>query len=164
MSKPGPQSVEAENRAPASRAPRALMGTYSRNLDPKRRLTIPSVWRAALGPDFVYVMPDPKRRCLQLLAQDAMEARIAKYREMALGDAEINAALDAIGAASELLEFDVQGRIRINDDLLAYANLKGSVVLKGGVRMATIWPAEKSEEDISTRVEKLGDALAKLNF
>ena len=140
------------------------MGTFARSLDPKRRLTIPSVWRAALGPDFVYVMPDARRRCLQLIPRDVMEARLAKYQEMALGDPAVNDALDAISAASEMLEFDVQGRIRINDELLAFAGLKGSVVLKGGFRMATIWPAEETGEDMERRVAKLGDAMAKLGF
>ena len=146
------------------RRPAALMGTFARNLDPKKRLTIPSVWRAALGPDFVYVMPDPRRRCLQLVPRDVMEAKLARYQEMALGDPAVNDALDAIGAASEMLEFDVQGRIRINDELLAFAGLKGSVVLKGGFRMATIWPAEETGEDMERRVAKLGDAMAKLGF
>ena len=140
------------------------MGTFARSLDPKKRLTIPSVWRAALGPDFVYVMPDARRRCLQLIPRDVMEARLTKYQEMALGDASVNDALDAISAASEMLEFDVQGRIRINDELLAFAGLKGSVVLKGGFRMATIWPAEETGEDMERRVAKLGDAMAKLGF
>lgn len=159
MSEQGRQNAEA-----AVRRPTALMGTFARSLDPKRRLTIPSVWRAALGPDFVYVMPDARRRCLQLIPRDVMEARLAKYQEMALGDPSVNDALDAISAASEMLEFDVQGRIRINDELLAFAGLKGSVVLKGGFRMATIWPAEETGEDMERRVAKLGDAMAKLGF
>ncbi len=147
-----------------NRRPSALMGTFARNLDPKKRLTIPSVWREALGPDFVYVMPDTQRRCLQLIPRDVMEARLAKYQEMALSDPDINDALDEIGAVSEMLEFDVQGRIRINDTLLAYANLKGSVVLRGSFRMATIWPGEEKPESMEDRVAKLGAAMAKLKF
>lgn len=93
-----------------------------------------------------------------------MEAKLAKYQELALGDAEVNDALDAISAASEMLEFDVQGRIRINDALLEFANLKGSVVLKGGFRMVTIWPEETATEGTEERVAKLGAAMAKLKF
>lgn len=159
MSELGKQSIEMTNRRPS-----ALMGTFERSLDPKKRLTIPSVWRSALGPDFVYVMPDARRRCLQLIPRDVMEARLAKYQELALSDPDVNAALDEIGAVSEMLEFDVQGRIRINDELLAYANLKGSVVLRGSVRMATIWPAEEDSGNMEDRVAKLGAAMAKLKF
>ena len=135
MSEPGRQSVETTNRRPT-----ALMGTFARSLDPKKRLTIPSVWRAALGPDLVYVVPDPRRRCLQLVPRDVMEAKLAKYQELALGDAEVN------------------------DALLDFANLKGSVVLKGGFRMATIWPEEAVAEGTEERMAKLGAAMAKLKF
>ena len=112
----------------------------------------------------VYVMPDPSQRCLQLIPREAMEARLAELQQRALGDAELNAALAAIGAASELLEFDVQGRIRINDELLAYANLKGAVELRGSLRMATIWPCEDKPIDMAARVADLGAAMAKLGF
>ena len=107
------------------------MGTFARSLDPKKRLTIPSVWRAALGPDLVYVVPDPRRRCLQLVPRDVMEAKLAKYQELALGDAEINDALDAISAASEMLEFDVQGRIRIN-------GRKKEIIIRGGENISAV--------------------------
>lgn len=159
MSELGTQSTEKVNRRPT-----ALMGTFERNLDPKKRLTIPSVWREALGPDLVYVVPDNRRRCLQLFPQEVMEAKLAEYRAMALSDPEINDALDAICAVSEMLEFDVQGRIRISDDLLAFAGLRGSVVLKGSLRMATLWPKVDEQVGIEERVAKLDAAMAKLNF
>ena len=159
MSDKGTQSVEKTIGRPI-----ALMGTFERNLDPKKRLTIPSVWRDALGPDFVYVMPDTARRCIQLIPRGVMEARLAKYQELALGNPEINEVLDAIGAVSEMPEFDVQGRIRISDKLLAFANLKGSVTLKGSVRMATIWPAEEKSGNMEEQVAKLGAAMAKIQF
>ena len=148
----------------ATRRPTALMGTFARSLDPKKRLTIPSVWRAALGPDLVYVVPDARRRCLQLVPRDVMETKLAAYQETALGDPEVNDALDAISAASEMVEFDVQGRIRINDALLEFAHPKGAVVLKGGFRMVTIWPEETTRAGIEERVAKLGAAMAKLKF
>ncbi len=147
----------------AAGRPKSLMGTFDRNLDPKKRLTIPSAWRAVLG-DFVYVMPDAERRCLQLVPRDVMDARLEKFQEAALSDPELNKALDDIGSVSEMLEFDVQGRIRINDELLAFANLKGSVVLKGSVRMATIWPAEEKPESLESRIAKYSAAAAKLKF
>lgn len=140
------------------------MGTFERTLDPKKRLTIPSVWRDALGPDIVYVVPDARRRCLLLFPREAMEAKLEQYREMALSDPELSDQLDEISSVSEMLEFDVQGRIRINDTLLAFAGLSGSVVLKGGLRMATIWPAGSVSESIEERIKKAGAAMAKLKF
>lgn len=159
MSELGKQSAEKANRRPT-----ALMGTFERNLDPKKRLTIPSVWRDALGPDLVYVVPDSRRRCLQLFPQEVMEAKLEEYRAKALSDPDVNDMLEAISSVSEMPEFDVQGRIRISDELLAFANLKGSVVLKGSFRMATLWPKAEESAGIEERVAKLGAAMAKLNF
>ena len=159
MSEPGKQSTVEVNKRPI-----ALMGEFPRNLDPKRRLTIPSVWRAALGPDFVYVLPDVQRGCLRLIPRDTMETRLAELAERALGDPELNEALEKIGSSSEMLEFDVQGRIRISDKLLAFAHLKGSVVLKGSIRMATIWPGEEKSSEQMGDLDELGAAMKKLNF
>ena len=159
MSELGKQSVEKADRRSI-----ALMGEFVRNFDPKRRLTIPSVWREALGPDLVYVVPDATRRCLQLIPREMMEMRLEKYRELALADPEINEALEAISSASDTVEFDVQGRIRIKDPLLEYAGLTGSVLMKGNFRMVTLWPAEKESLGMEERVAKLGAAMAKLKF
>lgn len=160
MSEPGKQSTENAVKKGAI----ALMGRFDRTLDPKKRLTIPSVWRDALGPDCVYVMPDTQRPCLQLIPKDMMESRLDELKKQPISSAELNALLDAIGENSEMLEFDVQGRIRISDRLLAYAKLKGAVVMKGAVRMATIWPAEETPAESAVDVAKLGAAMAKLQF
>ena len=162
MSELGTQSLGGGNAGPV-----AFTGFYVRPFDKKKRLTIPSVWRDALGPDSVYVLPDPNNRSLQLLPKAMLEARLAELQKQPISDSRINAMLDAIGAASELVEFDVQGRIRIKDELLAYAHLdvKGSVEFRGSVRMVTIWPsAEKSEDDMDTRVERMGAAMAALGL
>jgi DNA-binding transcriptional regulator/RsmH inhibitor MraZ len=162
MSELGHQSLEMKKSRPI-----ALMGRYLRPFDQKRRLTIPSVWRDALGPDSVYVLPDPQRRILQLIPKGMLEARLEELQRQPISDAKVNEMLDAIGAASELVEFDVQGRIRIKDELLAYAHLdvKGSVECRGSVRMVTIWPAaEKTGDDMETRVERMGAAMASLGL
>ena len=140
------------------------MGKFVRNFDPKKRLTIPSVWRDALGPKCVYVMPDTQNHCLQLIPKDMMESRLAELQRQPISNVQLNALLAAIGENSEMLEFDVQGRIRISDRLLAYANLKGAVVMKGSIRMATIWPAEETPAEAAVDVAKLQSAMAALNF
>lgn len=159
MSTPDTQSAEK-----ARRRPRVLTGVHNRVLDPKKRLTIPSVWREALGGDYVYVMPETQNHCLQLVPADMMEARLEKLQNESLGDKRLNALLGRIAEVSEVLEFDVQGRIRIGDKLLKYADLKGAVVLKGSFRTATIWPAERCME--STEVEEAGldEAITELGF
>jgi MraZ protein len=132
----------------------ALMGEFVHALDPKKRLTIPSEWRRAMGnPDFVYVMRDRNGKCLNLLPKAEMEMLLAKLRQKALFDPALTKAAMLIGANSEQLMIDVQGRIRISDKLLQFANLTTTVVMAGSVRMAKLWNseayAEESQADLS---------------
>ena len=121
----------------------ALMGEFEHALDPKKRLTIPSEWRRAMGdPDFVYVMRDRNGKCLDLLPKAEMETLLEKLRQKALFAPALTKAAMLIGANSEQLMIDVQGRIRISDKLLQFANLTTTVVMAGSVRMAKLWNAE----------------------
>ena len=143
----------------------SLVGRFDHALDPKKRLTVPSEWRMALGsPEFVYVMPDAEKKCLNLIPREVMEARVAELQGAALMDDSLNAALQVIGESSELLQFDVQGRIRICDKLLAYANLNGTVAMVGAFRMAKLWNPKALGSCDKVEASKLKAAVAKLKF
>ncbi|MBP5286156.1 MAG: hypothetical protein ILO34_08650 [Kiritimatiellae bacterium] len=117
-----------------------LVGRHDHALDPKKRFTIPSEWRTSMGlPLYVYVMPDRKEKCLNLIPPAEMESRLERLREKALFDPALNAAYEAIGAASEQLCLDCQGRIRVSDKLLQFANLTTTVAMVGSVRMIKLW-------------------------
>ena len=131
----------------------ALVGRFDHALDPKKRFTIPSEWRALMGnPSYVYVMPDPSEPCLDLVPVAEMESRLEKMREKALFDPSANRAHQTLGSVSELPSLDVQGRIRISDKLLQFANLTTTVAMLGSVRMIKLWnpkavaPAEKVDQ------------------
>ena len=68
------------------------------------------------------------------------------------------------GESSELLQFDVQGRIRICDKLLAYANLNGTVAMVGAFRMAKLWNPKALGSSDKVEASKLKAAVAKLKF
>jgi len=120
-----------------------LVGRVDHALDPKKRFTIPSEWRAVMGdPEYVYVMPDRTEKCLNLIPRAEMEARLEKLREKALFDPALNRALQAIGANSEQLMLDVQGRIRVCDKLLQFANLTTTVAMVSSVRMIKVYNPE----------------------
>ncbi len=126
-----------------------LVGRFDHALDPKRRLTIPSVWRKAMGnPDFVYAMPDREQRCVNLMPKAEMDVLLGKIRERALFDPALNRVFQVIGSMSEQLDLDVQGRIRVSDKLLQYANLTTTVAMVGSLRMIKLWdPAVLSPAD-----------------
>ena len=136
MSKAGKQIV-AESTGTTSGV---LVGRVDHALDPKKRFTIPSEWRAVMGnPDYVYVLPDGTSPCLNLVPKAEMEARLEKLREKALFDPALNRALQTIGANAEQLPLDIQGRIRVCDKLLRFANLTTTVAMVGSVRMIKLW-------------------------
>ena len=164
MSKVGNQSV-AESTVEERADSMLLVGRKEHNLDPKKRLTIPSDWRADLGgTGFVYVMADPFDRCLNLVPQAEMESRLEKLRQKALFDPALARHLQVIGANSEKLEFDVQGRIRICDRLLRFANLTTTVAMVGAVRMIKLWDPAALEPEGEVSQASLRDAVAATGF
>ena len=149
MSKEGKQSV-AESTVVSTGG---FVGRYDHALDPKKRFTIPSEWRKLMGdPEFVYVMPDPVERCVNIIPAVEMESRLAKLRERALFDPALAPVLEKIGSSSEMPTLDVQGRIRISDKLLQFANLTTTVAMVGAVRLIKLWdpaalaPADKVDQ------------------
>ena len=156
MSKKVVQSV-AESMSAESNA---VTGEFERTLDPKKRLTIPSEWRRAMGdPDFVYVIRDRNGKCLDLLPKAEMESLVEKLRRKALFDPALTKAGMIIGANSEQLMIDVQGRIRISDKLLQFANLTTTVVMAGSVRMAKLWNPEDYAAETSGSLSDFNAAL-----
>ena len=143
----------------------ALVGRFDHALDPKKRFTIPSEWRALMGnPQYVYVMPDPKEKCLDMVPVAEMEVRLAKLREKALFDPAANRALQTIGSVSELPTLDIQGRIRISDKLLQFANLTTTVAMLGSVRMVKLWDPKSLAPAETVDQEALASALADVEF
>ena len=161
MSKVGNQSV-AESTVVSTGG---FVGRYDHALDPKKRFTIPSEWRKLMGnPEFVYVMPDPEKRCVNIIPAVEMEARLAKLRERALFDPALAPVLEKIGSSSEMPTLDVQGRIRISDKLLQFANLTTTVAMVGAVRLIKLWDPAALEPADKVDQAGLREALAVAGF
>jgi division/cell wall cluster transcriptional repressor MraZ len=161
MSKVGKESVAESARAVSG----VLVGRFYHNLDPKKRFTIPREWRAVMGePDYVYVLPDHKEGCLNLVPKAEMEMRLEKLREKALFDPVFSRALQVIGANAEQLMLDVQGRIRVSDKLLQFANLTTTVAMLGSVRMIKLWDPKALGDLETVDQAALGEALEMVGF
>lgn len=160
------RKVETESRGQESQRERAVFsGSAEHALDPKRRVTIPSGWRDAMGrPAYVFVMADPHAKCLRLMPAELMQALLDKLRARRLSDPSVAQKLRVIGENSEQLPLDVQGRIRISDRLLAFAEVKGRVAFVGAMAYGEIWAAEKRAPAAEVDQAALGEALAALDF
>jgi len=93
-----------------------------------------------------------------------MEARLEELRTKALFDPTLNRALQTIGENSEQLMLDVQGRIRVCDKLLRFANLTTTVAMVGSVRMIKLWNPQALQPADKVDQVSLGAAMEAVGF
>ena len=117
-----------------------FVGEFIHSLDSKKRLTIPSVWRVQVGtPKSLYVLPDFHSRCLNVFPAGEMARKLEKLRRQSMTDRKAMEFASVLGAASDLVPWDSQGRIRIKDKLLNFAGIKDEVVLIGALDKFQLW-------------------------
>ena len=121
----------------------SLLGSFAFRLDPKRRITIPSVFRNRMGaPAIVYVLPSlTGKRCLEIYQPEAFENRLEELNRASLTDVDVGDFVTMIGRVSETLDVDVQGRIRISDNLLNHIGVDRDVVIIGAMNRLQVWAA-----------------------
>ena len=150
---------EVSNREEAREGPAkigSLLGSFAFRLDPKRRITIPSVFRNRMGaPALVYVLPSlTGKRCLEIFQPEAFEDRLGELNRASLTDPDVGEFVTMIGRVSETLDVDVQGRIRISDTLLDHIGVERDVVIVGAMNRLQVWAAGNEPS--------LGDAFANI--
>ena len=136
-------------------ARREFLNSYTHFLDPKRRLTIPSVWRDPYPESpTLYVVPDFFERCLRLIPDVDMDRRLEKIRDIKISDRRGREFVRELGRQSDKVQWDTQGRIRIKDEMLSWAGLLDQVVLIGAVDTFELWEP-KNLGQISREVERV---------
>lgn len=119
------------------------MGRHVHNLDPKKRLTVPSVWRNVLGETGnLYLMPGIERPCLMLLPEGVMARLVERLQGLQLSNPEEMELMLTVASESDHLTFDAQGRIRVKDEHLDLAGLSGEVVMAGAFNRIELWNPE----------------------
>jgi len=146
-----------------------LIGRFDHRLDPKRRFTVPLRWFGRMGgPSDVYVMRSLSReRCLEVFAALDFDERLRPFRVRALTDARLAAFLRELSEATELVAVDNQNRIRVPDDMLAYAELENDIVLYGSGLHFEVWSLARRPKQLGnepTRIGALADVARELNF
>ena len=145
------QNVEANhhNAGEALGGVGLFVGRMTHSLDPKRRLTIPAVWRSMVGePNSVYVIPDFRQKCLNVYPAREMLHKLERLRAHSMADEKAMQFARLLGEASDLLTWDTQGRIRVNDRQMAYAELVDEVVMVGALNRFELWSAERRAEPV----------------
>lgn len=142
-----------------------FLGRFDHALDPKKRLTIPSIWRDLMGqPSYIYVMPDIELHCLNILSPAEMERRLELLCGRPLFEDGLGEVLAELGENSEQLALDVQGRIRIRDRLLEFAQLTDQVVMIGAANRIQLWSPELRPERATIDKSAMMAAYRSLKF
>lgn len=134
-----------------------LIGEYRHNLDPKKRLSIPSKFRKELGGEAV--LTRGLDNCLFVFPLQSWKpfAEMLAGLSMAKKDTRSFSRLFLSGAVE--VEFDSLGRILIPDVLKEYASLEKSVVVAGLFNRLEIWD-EKNWDTYRSNLEKNSDSIA----
>lgn len=134
-----------------------LIGQYTHDLDPKKRLTLPSKWRTDLGKKVVvtngldsslFVFPVKEWECVaeKLSSSSFGNKDTRDFNRFILGNAFET-------------DVDAAGRIVIPDTLKAFAKLSDKVVLVGMHSRLEIW-GESAWKACTAKVSGEADALA----
>ncbi len=144
----------------------SFVNNFTHALDAKKRLTIPSEWREAVGmPQSVIVMPSVNDPCLCVYPAREMSRRMEKFRNVSIADRQARHFARMLASRSNLLPWDAQGRIRVSDDLLRFAELEGEVVLVGGFDCFELWSPKRWNALMQSETQSsLGEAARSLGF
>lgn len=126
-----------------------FVGTYTHSMDSKKRLTIPSEWRDAAGDPRLFVLPGINLKFLYVVTGKEMNRRLEKFRQVSMTDARVQQFARAFFSRANLAPWDVQGRIRVSDELLEHAHLVNQVVLVGIGNRFELWSPELWKEQNS---------------
>lgn len=129
----------------------ALTGTYSRNLDDKHRLAVPKRLREEFSKKqltCLYIAPGTDKS-LALYSPAAFESLGKLLAERSSSRADVRNYLRLFYSRAEKVELDSQGRIRIPERLVSFAQLQHDIILLGVHDHAEIWDKELWDKFLS---------------
>lgn len=141
-----------------------FIGEYQHSIDPKKRLAIPSKFRASFKRKAVITRG--LDNCLFLYPIDVWNEIAEKLGSMPVGERATRSFVRLMLAGAVDVELDSQGRALIPEYLKEYAGLKREVVIAGLFNRLEIWDktvwenykklAEKNQDKIADQLGKLG--------
>lgn len=141
-----------------------FIGEYKHNIDLKKRIALPSKFRANLSNSVVITRGLDK--CLFVYPMKTWEELAEKLGSMPIGEATTRSFVRLMLAGAVDVTADSQGRVLVPDYLREYANLEKSVVVAGLFNRLEIWDenkwneykqkAEENSDEIAENLGKLG--------
>ncbi|MDO5568892.1 MAG: division/cell wall cluster transcriptional repressor MraZ [bacterium] len=130
-----------------------LIGEYHHNIDEKNRIIMPSKFRSEIGEKIV--ITKGLDGCLFAYSLSEWEKITNKLKLLPFTKSDARMFTRIFLAGATICEFDKQGRININSNLLNYANIKKECAIIGVNERLEIWSLEKLENMMKENEDKL---------
>ena len=114
-----------------------FIGKQRHSIDDKNRVFIPSKFREKLG-DKVYITKSLTEKCIRLYSADGFSKYIEETIDK-LPKIEAGEKIAWLGANSEELNIDAQGRIALPSEYKEYASITKNVVSSGAFYYVCMW-------------------------
>ncbi len=137
-------------------------GSVEHGLDDKGRLVVPARFRERLGAGFFLTIAEPDP-CLALYPASTWADFCARLEAAANKDARFRAYVRHLGAHTDEVSTDAQGRLLIPAALRAYAGIEKDVVSIGSLTRVELWAKDRYERHVRERGE-LPDLASELGL
>lgn len=134
-----------------------LIGEYSHNLDPKKRLSIPAKFRKELGDGAV--LTRGLDGCLWLFPYAQWQTLAERIASLPMAQADSRSFARLLLSGASEVQFDSLGRILVPEYLKQYAGLVRDVVIVGVHTRLELWD-KGAWSEYTKKLEKNGDAIA----
>jgi MraZ protein len=118
-----------------------FLGEFAHTIDPKKRLAIPSKFRAELGTRAVLTIGFDT--CLSLYPLKEWEKLAEKLNQLPLAKANARSLARFMLSGAMEVELDNLGRVLVPDYLKKYANLKKDAIVTGVFNRIEVWDKTK---------------------
>ena len=135
-----------------------LIGEYEHTLDEKKRISLPKVFRAALGKRVV--MTRGLDNCLCVYSYGSWEVMAKKLQSLSFVNADTRGFNRFMLSGAAEVDVDGAGRILIPDHQKVYAGMKRPVVFTGVSDRVEVWDVVRWQ-DYKKRIDKDAERMAK---
>ena len=140
-----------------------FVGEFTHALDSKGRVTIPSKWRIPGGENTYLALPNPGGYIT--VYPPKMVSRLEeKVATASLSDVRAQSLMMELFSKAHSFGCDKQGRINLNDKLLAHAGINGKAVLVGNFSAFAIWSVDRYTKRPAEDERIIFDAMRELGL
>ena len=140
-----------------------FIGEYAHNMDPKKRLAMPSKFRTKLGK--TVVVTRGLDHCLFVYPMSTWKELAEKLGTMPIGEAATRSFVRLMLAGATDVTMDKQGRIVIPDYLKEYAGIDKNVTVAGLFNRLEVWDQQKWQrykKQAESNTDKVAQQLGEL--